>query len=251
MKPIPIIRHVSHEAAGTLEESLAEAGLEFRYLDLFDQPPSDARLDIEAAPGLVVMGGPMNVDETAKYPFLAAEVEWIRQAVRRRRPVLGICLGSQLLAKAMGAKVFANPVKEIGWYTIELTPAAADDPLLAGCGQSLTVFQWHGDTFDLPPGAISLAEGSACRNQAFRVGDCAYGLQFHLEVTPPMLDDWLREIGNCRELAELDYIDPQAIRAAAPRQMPPLVAVARRVFGRFAGMCRAAAGAGGESQLAR
>jgi len=129
MKPILILRHVPHESAGTLEDALTAAGLKFRYVDLFQKIPSAAELDLTAAAGLVVMGGPMNVDETDKYPFLAAEIDWIRQALAARLPTLGICLGAQLLAKACGAKVFSNRVKEIGWYVIDVTPQAKDDPL--------------------------------------------------------------------------------------------------------------------------
>ena len=238
MKAIPILRHVRHEPAGTVEDALAAAGLEFRYVDLFHAIPTAAELDLHGVPGLIVMGGPMNVDETDKYPFLAAELQWIRQAVEMRLPLLGICLGAQLLAKSLGSKVFANGVKEIGWYAIELTAAAATDPLFAGCAKSLTVFQWHGDTFDLPPGAVHLAKSRACPQQAFRVGDSAYGLQFHVEMTAPMIDDWLGVLGNCGELAELDYIDPAAIRAAVPQKLPPLQALARQVLGRFAALCR-------------
>ena len=130
MKPIPILRHVPHESAGTLEDALAAAGLQFRYVDLFQQIPSDADLDLTAAPGLVVMGGPMNVDETDKYPFLTAEIEWIRQALAARLPTLGICLGSQLLAKACGAKVFSNRVKEIGWYTSRVEAGGRGRPVV-------------------------------------------------------------------------------------------------------------------------
>jgi GMP synthase (glutamine-hydrolysing) len=237
MTPIPILRHVAHEPAGTLEDALAAAGLEFRYFDLFDGTPTAAQLELDRAPGLVVMGGPMNVDETERYPFLAAEVEFLRQAVQRRLPTLGICLGAQLLAKSLGARVFPNRVKEIGWYAVELTPAAATDPLFAGCPGSLGVFQWHGDTFDLPSGAIHLAASPPCRQQAFRAGPCAYGLQFHLEMTAAMIEDWLGEPGNCGELAALEYIDPAAIRAATPQRLPVLEVLARQVLGRFAAMC--------------
>ena len=239
MTPIPILRHVPHEPAGTLEDALAAAGLEFRYVDLFDATPTAAQLDLDRAPGLVVMGGPMNVDQTERYPFLAAEVGFIRRALDLRLPMLGICLGAQLLAKSAGARVFPNRVKEIGWYSIDLAPAAAADPLFAGCGQSLGVFQWHGDTFDLPSGAVHLAASPLCPQQAFRAGPCAYGLQFHLEMTAAMIEDWLGEPGNCGELAALDYIDAEAIRAAAPQRLPALEVLARQVFGRFAALCGA------------
>ena len=112
----------------------------------------------------------MSANDVDQYPFLAAEVEWIQQAMRQQLPVLGICLGSQLLAKAMGAKVYPNKIKEIGWYPLNMLPATAEDPLFAGCEGTETVFQWHGDTFDLPPGAVLLAQSELCKHQAFRVG---------------------------------------------------------------------------------
>ena len=130
-----------------------------------------------------------------------------------------------------------NRVKEIGWYEVELTPAATDDPLLAGCRPTEPVFQWHGDTFNLPQGAVQLARGKSCENQAFRFGKCAYGLQFHLEVTAPMIETWLSESNNCGELAGLDYIDPAAIRRQTPERISPLEKLSHQVFGRFAALC--------------
>src|SRR5262249_43189076 len=156
--------------------------------------------------GLVVMGGPMNVDQVDRYPNLAIEVQWLRQAVEAKLPILGVCLGSQLLAKALGSPVYANRIKEIGWYEVEWLPAATDDPLFSTLPRPTTVFQWHGDTFDLPPGAVQLARSPQCENQAFRYGPSAYGLQFHMEVTAAIIDDWLCESGNCGELAGLSYI---------------------------------------------
>jgi GMP synthase (glutamine-hydrolysing) len=227
-----------HEPAGTLETALSNAGLGFRYVDLFQELP--ARLPLEEAGGLIVLGGAMNVDQTDRYPFLSREVAWIGQALDRELPLLGICLGSQLLAKTLGAKVYSAGRKEIGWYSVELTVAAADDPLFAQSG-ARTVFQWHGDTFDLPAGAVHLARSPVCQNQAFRYGRNAYGLQFHIEMTAAMIDDWLSEAGNCRELAELDYIDPGNILAQTPRELPQLQALAAEVLGRFAEMCQTAA----------
>jgi GMP synthase (glutamine-hydrolysing) len=235
MKPVCILRNVSHETAGSLESHLAEAGTEVRYFDLFRK--TRRRLPLQEAAALVVMGGPMSVHEVEQYPFLAAEMNWIQQAVEQQLPMLGICLGSQLLAKAMGAKVYPNQAKEIGWYPLEMLPAAAEDPLFAGCRGTETVFQWHGDTFDLPPGAVLLARSALCTHQAFRVGPCAWGLQFHIEMTPDMVDSWLREPGNCGELAQLDYIDPAAIRAATPREFPKMEQFGRGVLSRFAAMC--------------
>jgi GMP synthase (glutamine-hydrolysing) len=239
MKPtVLILRHMPHEPGGTLETALSNAGLTFRYVDLFREVP--ARLPLEEASGLIVLGGAMNVDQTDQYPFLTCDVQWIEQAMAREMPLLGICLGAQLLAKTLGAKVYPGRRKEIGWYSVEWTTAAADDPLLAQRGTQ-TVFQWHGDTFDLPAGAIHLARSPVCENQAFRYGRNAYGLQFHIEMTAAMIDDWLTEAGNCRELAELDYIDPRSIRAQTPQELPRLQTLAAEVLGRFAHMCQAGA----------
>jgi len=219
-----------------LENALARAGLEFRYLDVAAKHPCS--LDCEELPGLVVLGGPMNVDETDKHPYLKDEIGWIREAVGAGVPLLGICLGSQLLAKAFGAKVYAGPVKEIGWYPLELSAAAGDDRLFVGCEPALTVLQWHGDTFDLPAGAVHLAQSPLYRNQAFRIGPCAYGLQFHIEMTAEMIEDWLSESVNCGELASLDYIDPEVIRQRTPAELPGLQALAATVLGRFGALCR-------------
>lgn len=235
MKPAFILRNVSHETAGSLESYLADAGLECHYFDLFRETPQ--QLPLQEAAALVVMGGPMGVHEVEQYPFLAAEVNRIGQAVARQLPMLGICLGSQLLAKAMGAKVYPNGVKEIGWYPLELLPVVADDPLFTDCRSTETVFQWHGDTFDLPAGAVRLAQSALCKQQAFRVGPCAWGVQFHIEMTLEMVDCWLSEPGNRGELAQLDYIDPEAIRAATPREFPRMQQFGRRVLSRFAALC--------------
>jgi len=235
MKPALILRNVSLETAGSLESYLAEAGLECRYFDLFRETPQ--QLPLQEAAALVVMGGPMGVHEVEQYPFLAAEVRWIQQAVAQQLPMLGICLGSQLLAKAMGARVYPNGVKEIGWYPLHILPAAASDSLFADCQNTETVFQWHGDTFDLPTGAVLLAQSGQCKHQAFRVGSFAWGFQFHIEMTPDMVDLWLSEPGNREELAQLDSIDPAAIRAATANEFPKMQQFGRRVLSQFAAMC--------------
>jgi GMP synthase (glutamine-hydrolysing) len=234
-KTVLILRHMPHEPGGTLETALTLAGVDFRYFDLHQEVPE--RLPLDRACGLVALGGPMNVDEVNQYPFLALDIKWIEQCLAMDLPFLGICLGSQLLAKTLGACVYPNRVKEIGWYPVELTPAAADDLLLAQSGVR-TMFQWHGDTFDLPSGAIHLARSRDCENQAFRYGRRAYGLQFHLEMTATMIDEWLSVPVNCEELAGLDYIDPARIRRETPEELPPLQRLAAEVFGRFAEMCR-------------
>ena len=241
-RTVLILRHMPQETAGTLENALTRAGLDVRYIDLFQEFPRGCR-SIRRR-GLVVLGGPMNVDEVDRYPFLKLDVQWIQQALDSRLPLLGICLGSQLLAKALGAKVYPNAVKEIGWYPLEWLPAAAADPLFAQSGTA-TVFQWHGDTFDLPQAAVLLVRGSSCQNQAFRWGSTAYGLQFHIEMTAAMIDGWLSKGDENGELAELDYINPQAIRELTPRFLSCMQQLAADVFDRFARMCAE----GGKSQL--
>ena len=234
MKSVIVLRHVAHEPMGTLEKHLGDVGLEYRYVDLFQSLPH--RLPLDQAAALVVMGGPMNVDEQDQYPFLAAEVDWIRQAIQAETPVLGICLGAQLIAKSLGARVYANGVKEIGWYPLEVTADAADDRLFAGCQPVETVFQWHGDTFDLPPGAVHLARSKLCKHQAFRFGPTAYGLQFHVEMTPEMVELWLDEAANRHELAGLDYIHPPAILAQLPSCFPAMESLGRRILSQFAAL---------------
>jgi GMP synthase (glutamine-hydrolysing) len=236
MKTILVLQHVPHETLGSLEQHFGKAGLKPRYVELFREVPE--RLDWDRVAGLVVLGGPMNVDEVHRYPFLGPEVGWIREAVESGLPLLGICLGSQLLAKALGAKVYANKIKEIGWYHLELTPQAADDPLLGGCAPRQLVFQWHGDTFDLPSGAIRLAQSEHCRHQAFRYGSSAWGFQFHVEMTPRLVTDWLDEPNNRQELAGLDYIDPEVIRRRKTEALAAMDSFGQQVLGRFAALCR-------------
>lgn len=235
-RPVLILRHMPHEPGGTLETALTAAGLDFYYVDLHQNAPEDLPLD--EISGLIALGGPMNVDEVDRYPFLKKDVEWIARALAMDLPFLGICLGAQLLAKTLGARVYPNRVKEIGWYPLELLPDATHDPLFAECGDRIA-FQWHGDTFDLPSDTVQLARSPLCENQAFRYGARAFGLQFHIEMTAGMIADWLTEPGNCRELAALDYIDPQIIRGRTPQELPRLQAWAAEVFARFAQMCRA------------
>jgi GMP synthase (glutamine-hydrolysing) len=236
MKPVLALRHVPHEGLGTIEDALRQVQIPFSVVDVFREPLS--QFHPRQFGGLIVMGGPMNVDETDRYPFLADEVQWIRQAIAADLPVLGVCLGSQLLAKALGARVYPNRVKEIGWYQIELTNDGQGDLLFHTCQPTETVFQWHGDTFDLPAETVQLARSPQCENQAFRYSRGVYGLQFHLEVTLEIISDWLGEPGNCGELAGLDYIDAEAIRRETPAKIGPLKSVADRVFRTFAEVCR-------------
>ncbi len=241
MQRVLVVRHAAHEPLGNLERILRGADLELEIVDCFagDWVPLEHRGFRPADwAGLVVMGGPMNADQVDAYSNLAAEVRWLQAAVAAELPTLGVCLGAQLLARAAGCRVYPNRVKEIGWYEIELLPSVESDPLFFGRGPRETVFEWHGDTFDLPAEATWLARGETCQYQAFRLGNCAYGLQFHLEMTPKMVRDWLSEDCMCAELAEAPYLDPAEIRRRTPEGLARMSPLTEHVFGRFALLCK-------------
>ena len=183
-----VLQHVDCEGPGLLAEVAGKLGHTHRIVKLYANEPIPALADNT---GLIVLGGPMNVYEEDAYPFLRDEHLLLQQAVERDRPILGICLGAQLLAKALGGQVTANPEKEIGFYDIALTPAGRVDPLFARMSSAMPVFQWHGDTFSLPQDSVLLATGEICANQAFRYGRAAYGVQFHLETTPNLIGKWI------------------------------------------------------------
>jgi GMP synthase-like glutamine amidotransferase len=142
------------------------------------------------------MGGPMNVYEESAYPFLAKEDRFLKRCFKNAVPVLGICLGAQLIAKAAGAKIRKALVKELGWYEVRLTAAGRYDSLLEGCAETFSVFQFHEDTFDIPAGAVHIIEAPLCPHQGFRMGNNVYGLQFHFEATREMIGDWVMDQGE-------------------------------------------------------
>ena len=224
---ILVITHVSHERLGSFEPVFNKAGLSVVPLDAAstERWPKASSFD-----GLVVMGGPMGVYEQSKYPFLKKEIQLIQETLKAKKPILGVCLGSQLLAAALGAKVAKNPAKEIGWYPLMREPGADGDSLCGVFGQTETVFQWHGDTFNLPKGAAQLFSSPLCQQQGFRYGANAYGLQFHVEVNEAMIRAWLQNAGNKKELAALKgQIDPAVIKAQTPQHIDRLSWLAGRV----------------------
>jgi GMP synthase (glutamine-hydrolysing) len=188
--PILVIKHIGIEGPGTLGTYFRTAGWRLREIELKGNAalPSDPR----EFGAIFCMGGPMNVYEDAQYPFLKDENRFINNSVDAGVPFIGICLGGQLLAKALGAKISKAPHPEIGWHTVRLTSRAGSDRLFKGLAKEIEVFEWHGDMFDIPRGAALLATGGGC-NQAFRAGQSAYGLQFHVEVTPAIIRSWVRE----------------------------------------------------------
>ncbi|MCL4244608.1 MAG: type 1 glutamine amidotransferase, partial [Candidatus Dadabacteria bacterium] len=173
------------------------------------------------------------VDETSRYPFLKTEVRVIEKAIESDMPVLGICLGSQLIAKTLGARVGKNREKEIGWYDVTPNADGASDPLLSHFSESEKIFQWHGDTFDVPEGATLLASSERCENQAFRYGDNVYGFQFHMEVDEKMVERWLGIPENRKEIEELGTIDPEKIRKDTPVHISRLKELSDTSFAGF------------------
>lgn len=192
--PIQVVRHVSFEDLGTMERLFASWGLSFEYLD----PPGADLARAADATLLVVMGGPISVNDVERFRYLGDEVALIKKRIERGLPTLGICLGAQLIARALGATVAPMPGPEIGWAPLTLTEAGRASPL-----RHLTspVLHWHGEAFELPTGCPSLASTSKCQNQAFAVGAHTLALQFHIEVAEEHLARWL--VGHIHELDHL------------------------------------------------
>jgi GMP synthase-like glutamine amidotransferase len=187
--PILVLRHEPFEHLGHFAAALDSAGAPFEYRDL------GAPLSLGEAPGVIIMGGPQSANDSL--PGLRAELALIDDALKAGVPMLGICLGSQLIAKALGARVYRNGQKEIGWFPVRFTESAAGDPMFSSFQSPMNFFHWHGETFDLPEGACWLAYSEKTRHQAFRFSSNVYGLQFHPEVTPEMISDWCQQPANC------------------------------------------------------
>jgi GMP synthase (glutamine-hydrolysing) len=183
-----IIKHIDIEGPGLIEYCLKQGKIPYQILNL---KPCVRFPKLDNLTHIVFLGGPMNVYEEDRYPFLKEEDLFIKEAIQRGKSLLGICLGAQLIAKALGAKVFKAPVKEIGWYDVSLTRIGSIDPFFSHLPRTFPVFQWHEDTFEIPHSAILIATSSLVPHQAFRYGDNAYGLQFHLEVTQDIIREWM------------------------------------------------------------
>jgi GMP synthase-like glutamine amidotransferase len=180
------------------------------------------------------MGGPMGVYEADRHPFLTQEMRLIERALRADVPVLGVCLGSQLLASVLGAHVARASAKEIGFLPVELSASAGRDRIFSGVRSPLVPCHWHGDVFTLPTGAVALARSQRTRCQAFRYGRTAYGLLFHMELTRPILRGMTRSF---RDELLSEKIEARSILDAADVHLPLLLPVAREVFGRWADQC--------------
>jgi GMP synthase (glutamine-hydrolysing) len=232
MKKLLVLQHVAHELLGTLNPLLKKSGFRIRYVNFARHP--DAQPNLDGYDGVVVLGGPMSVNDAGRLPHLTTEMKLIEEALQRDLPVLGICLGAQLIAKTLGAAVYRNNTKEIGWYDVSPTDHAQSDPLLGAFAETEKIFQWHGETFDIPRSTHHLAFSPLCANQAFRYRDNVYGFQFHLEVDEPMIRRWLRVPENRQEIAALGgFHSPERIDGETAAHIPRLNELSQRVFGEF------------------
>lgn len=218
-----ILQHVHFEHEGTLAECLGARDIETDYIFAPLEKIMPSALDGVSL--LVILGGPVGVGDLARYPFLKDELGLIEKALHEGTPILGICLGAQLIAHALGARVYPSGLKEIGWGGVELTEAGLASPLCAL--QDASVLHWHGDTFDLPQGASHLARTSLVENQAFSWGQQVLGLQFHAEAYGEEIEAWL--VGHASELAAAG-IAPQDIRDGAKRSGKGLKRAAQKLF---------------------
>jgi GMP synthase (glutamine-hydrolysing) len=229
---ILVFQHVPYEPLGTLDPLLKEAGFRIRYVN-FGRDPHQ-RPSLEKYEALIVLGGPMNAHQIDTWPNLLTEVDVIREAVDSGMSVLGICLGAQLLAKALGGRVSRNEAREIGWYDVQLTEAGRSDPVISTFSATQKVFQWHEDGISLPEGADHLASSPASPVQAFRFGERAYGFQFHLEVDASLVERWLTVADNQPLLAEeAGRVEPDAIRRQTAQWIDGLQDLSRSTFSRW------------------
>ncbi|MGH7864362.1 MAG: type 1 glutamine amidotransferase [Candidatus Binataceae bacterium] len=229
MSKIIVLQHHPVENLGTIADALETAAHVWQYVRIdHDQPIPK---DLKGAGGLIVMGGPQSVYREDRFPTLREELSLVEAALRGNKPVLGVCLGAQIVAHALGAKVTKNPAgKEIGWHSSRLASGANDDRLFRGLPEKFTPFHWHGDVFEVPAGAASLASSAMTSCQAFRYRDNVYALQFHLEVTrdnvAAMAEAFARELDK-------EKIDRARMLAETAAHLPALGRIGESVFSRW------------------
>jgi GMP synthase-like glutamine amidotransferase len=193
-----ILKNVAHEGPGTIEDFLLENNVDYKIVEMYSESlPSTENVD-----NLIIMGGPMSANDTDTYPYIKKEIELVKDFISKGKKVFGICLGAQIMAKTLGAHVYVGPEPEIGWYDIELQENGIRDPVVSRLGihpragnfqKNFKVFHWHGETFDIPTGAVRIATSAIYPNQAFKYGSNAYAFQFHIEVRKEMIHEWLQK----------------------------------------------------------
>jgi len=231
MRKVLVFQHVAHKILGTLNPTLKKNGLNMRYVN-FEREPN-AHPSVERYNGLIILGGHMGVYEADKYKHIKLEAKLIEDALKKDIPILGICLGSQILAHVLGSPVRKHEEKEIGWHDIYLTEKGQKDPLFNHFKQREKVFQLHGDTFDIPSSCVHLAESKVCPAQAFRYGDKVYGLQFHLEVDEPMILRWLDHPNNKRDIEESGKYSIEQIREETKDHIDLSMELSKKTFSNF------------------
>ena len=201
-----ICKNIKTEGPGTIEDYLKEQKVRYTIVDLSEGEGIPVTNSYST---LVMMGGPMSVNEDEIYPYIKEEERLVRDFIAEGKKILGVCLGAQIIAKALGSRVYAGPQKEIGWYNIDLTEEGMKDPLMKSLAfhpqvrdfwRKFNVFHWHGETFDIPEGAVRLASSALYPNQAFRHGYKAYAFQFHIEVRKEMILEWLKNEPNFQQI---------------------------------------------------
>jgi GMP synthase (glutamine-hydrolysing) len=232
MRKIMVFQHVAHEPLGTLDPMLKAAGFRIRYVNFGRHP--HLKPSLEGYNGLIILGGPMGVYEAEAYPHLVTEMDLIREAVRRNIPVLGICLGAQLIAAALGGQVKKAERWEFGWHGVDISPEGRANPLFKEFKNSEKVFQIHQDTFDLPKEAVHLASSPICKNQAFCFGDKVYGYQFHLESDQAMILRWLHRPEQKKLIEELGgEVTYESLVADTEKYIQRSLELSQLSFGKF------------------
>jgi GMP synthase (glutamine-hydrolysing) len=232
------IQHHRCETLGTIADALGAGGSGARKIPYEVVRPFDGQAipgGLEDFRGLIVLGGPMGVYEQDRHPFLRQELRLIEEALRQDKPILGVCLGSQLLASALGAPVTKGRKKEIGWHPITLRQSARLDPLWGELEPSFVAYHWHGDVFGLPSGSVSLASSELTAHQAFRHGRSAYGVLFHMEVTEESIRDMVETF---RDELKTEGLEGREILRQSGEHLTRLRGIGRSVFTRWAELVR-------------
>jgi GMP synthase (glutamine-hydrolysing) len=232
MPRLLVFQHLAAEPLGTLDPLIRSRGHRIRFHN-FERDP-DAKPTLDRYRGLVVLGGSMNVEDCERRPHLKTELATIERALEQGKPVLGICLGAQLLAHVLGAPIRRHARPELGWYDLTTTDSGRRDPVLGAVGEGLPVFQWHSYTYDLPAGAEHLARTATCEQQAFCFNGNAYGFQFHLEADAPMIERWVSSpLFRAQRAAAGLRQDEHSIRSKTPALVAATQRPAETVFNNF------------------